>query len=64
MDANELEQKLKCEGFARTYVWHDRPGAFYSDHTHATETAHIILSGEMELTMNGRRRDLSRGRPL
>lgn len=36
------------------FVWQDAPNAFYPEHTHETETAHIILSGEMTLTMDGR----------
>lgn len=51
MDAKALEQQLQNEGFAHTYVWQDGPHAYYPDHTHATETAHIILQGEMTLTM-------------
>jgi len=54
MDERSLERKLQSEGFATTYVWQDAPGAKYSEHTHETETAHIILAGEMTLTMNGR----------
>jgi mannose-6-phosphate isomerase-like protein (cupin superfamily) len=50
----QLESKLRSEGFAHTYVWQDRPNAFYTDHTHAALTAHIILDGEMQLTMNGK----------
>lgn len=49
----QLHEELDAEGFSRTYVWQDRPGAHYSDHTHATLTAHIILDGEMELTTGG-----------
>jgi uncharacterized cupin superfamily protein len=49
----ELEAQLHREGFSRTYVWQDGPGAFYPDHTHPTETAHIILAGEMTLTQDG-----------
>jgi quercetin dioxygenase-like cupin family protein len=44
---------LAAEGFAHTYVWQDGPNAFYSDHTHIGLTAHIILDGEMTLTMDG-----------
>lgn len=53
--ANEkvLEERLQSEGFRRTYVWQDGPDVFYPEHTHATETTHIILDGEMTLTMNG-----------
>jgi mannose-6-phosphate isomerase-like protein (cupin superfamily) len=53
MDEKELARTLEQEGFGHTYVWQDGPNASYPDHTHATETAHIILSGEMTLTMNG-----------
>ena len=52
-DQKSLERHLQGEGFLHTYVWEDGPNAFYSDHTHAVETAHIILDGEMTLTMNG-----------
>jgi hypothetical protein len=54
MDEKELAKKLEHEGFGHTYVWQDGPNAHYPDHTHAMETAHIILSGEMTLTMSGR----------
>jgi quercetin dioxygenase-like cupin family protein len=54
MDEKDLVQKLNREGFTHTYVWQDAPGTFYPDHTHQTETAHIILSGEMTLTVCGR----------
>jgi quercetin dioxygenase-like cupin family protein len=48
-----LAKKLRHEGFGNTYVWEDRPNAHYPDHTHVEETAHILLSGEMTLTMDG-----------
>jgi quercetin dioxygenase-like cupin family protein len=54
MDEKELERELQREGFGHTFVWEDGPNANYPEHTHETETAHIILSGEMTLTMNGR----------
>jgi cupin superfamily acireductone dioxygenase involved in methionine salvage len=50
---DELRRQLAAEGFDHSYVWQDRPNAFYSDHTHADVTAHIILAGEMTLTMHG-----------
>lgn len=53
MDVKALEQQLHAEGFRRTYVWQDGPGAFYPDHTHSVETAHVVLEGEMTLTCNG-----------
>jgi mannose-6-phosphate isomerase-like protein (cupin superfamily) len=53
MEEKELAKKLQQEGFGHTYVWQDGPNAHYPDHTHAMETAHIILSGEMTLTQGG-----------
>jgi mannose-6-phosphate isomerase-like protein (cupin superfamily) len=52
-DLKSLERQLHNEGFHRTYVWQDGPNADYPDHTHAGETAHVILEGEMTLTQGG-----------
>jgi quercetin dioxygenase-like cupin family protein len=54
MDEKALAEKLVKEGFLHTYVWQDEAGANYPDHKHAKETAHIVLAGEMTLTMNGK----------
>jgi mannose-6-phosphate isomerase-like protein (cupin superfamily) len=54
MDEKQLMSQLSQEGFTRTYVWEDGPDAVYPDHSHDEETAHIILRGEMTLTMNGK----------
>lgn len=61
LDEKALTKQLEREGFGHTIVWQDGPNTFYSDHTHETETAHIILSGEMTLTMNGRTASYSVG---
>ena len=53
MDEKQIARTLEQEGFRHTYVWQDAPNASYPDHTHATETAHIILRGEMTLSMDG-----------
>jgi quercetin dioxygenase-like cupin family protein len=55
------EQQLREEGFRRVYVWEDGPSATYSDHTHAVDTAHIILEGEMTLTCGGESRTYGAG---
>jgi mannose-6-phosphate isomerase-like protein (cupin superfamily) len=54
MDEEALVKKLKDEGFGHTYVWQDGPHTHYPNHTHAEETAHIVLSGEMMLTVGGK----------
>ena len=48
-----LEQQLRSEGFRRVYTWQDGPHASYPDHTHAVDTAHVVLDGEMTLTVGG-----------
>lgn len=53
MSKRSPEQQLRDEGFRRIYVWQDGPHAWYPDHTHAVDTAHIILDGEMTLTCGG-----------
>jgi hypothetical protein len=52
-DLKSLERQLHSEGFLHTHVWQDGPNASYPDHTHDSETAHIILDGEMTLTHAG-----------
>ena len=61
MDENSFAKQLRAEGFARTYAWPDDPHAFYPDHTHVSDTAHIILTGEMSLTINGQTRTYRSG---
>ncbi len=61
MNEEQLTRRLREEGFKHTYVWQDGPDAFYPDHTHPTETAHIILAGEMTLTMGGQTHNFRAG---
>ena len=53
VDSNAFERQLRQEGFRHVYVWQDGAHAFYPDHTHSMDTAHIILEGEMTLTCGG-----------
>lgn len=53
MDERQLAGQLRREGFSHNYAWEDGPNANYPEHTHETETAHIVLSGEITLTMAG-----------
>lgn len=53
VDERKLAADLQREGFSHTYVWADGPNTQYPEHTHSDETAHIVLSGEMTLTLDG-----------
>ena len=61
MNLARLEEQLHAEGFLHTYVWQDGPNACYSDHAHPNETAHMILDGEMSLTIAGESRTYRAG---
>lgn len=54
MEVADLESRLRGEGFTHTYIWRDAAETFYPDHTHDKLTAHVILEGQMTLTMNGK----------
>jgi mannose-6-phosphate isomerase-like protein (cupin superfamily) len=54
MNEQQLTAQLRREGFTHTCVWEDSPNAFYPEHTHPMETAHIILEGQMAVTMGGK----------
>jgi mannose-6-phosphate isomerase-like protein (cupin superfamily) len=53
MDRRAFERQLRDEGFRRVYTWEDDAHAFYPDHTHPVDTAHVVLEGEMTLTVGG-----------
>jgi hypothetical protein len=63
-DLKSLERQLHNEGFLHTYVWQDGPNAHYPDHTHSSETAHIILEGEMTLMQGGSTQTYGAGQRL
>jgi hypothetical protein len=56
IDEEEFREQLRRQGFSRVYVWQGAAGAFYPDHTHEGLTAHIILDGEMTLSMRANRK--------
>lgn len=61
MSERELIVQLQREGFSHTYVWEDGPNTRYGNHSHPVETAHIILSGELTLTMDGQSQTYRKG---
>jgi quercetin dioxygenase-like cupin family protein len=53
LDEEKFKEELRRQGFSRVYVWQDGASTFYPEHTHEGLTAHIILDGEMTLSMRG-----------
>jgi mannose-6-phosphate isomerase-like protein (cupin superfamily) len=54
MNEQALAKGLREEGFGHTYIWEDGPDTHYPDHVHTEETAHIVLDGEMTLSVGGK----------
>jgi mannose-6-phosphate isomerase-like protein (cupin superfamily) len=50
---HEFEDQLQKEGFKHVYVWQDGPDTWYADHAHPTSTAHLIVEGEVTVTIKG-----------
>jgi mannose-6-phosphate isomerase-like protein (cupin superfamily) len=47
-----LREFLESEGYS-VYQWSDRPGAVYSRHMHSEDQSHWIISGALELAVEG-----------
>lgn len=61
MNERELTEQLRREAFTRIYAWQDAPHAEYPPHVHPVETAHVVLQGEIAITMDGRTRTYHSG---
>jgi len=61
MEEKDLAEQLILEGYAHLYVREDGPNLEYGEHTHRAESAHIILKGEMSMTMNGETKTYHKG---
>jgi quercetin dioxygenase-like cupin family protein len=53
MDRAALERQLQAEGYEVTYIQKDEPGIEHLDHKHRITSAHIVLEGSMDITLNG-----------
>ena len=61
MEEKDLAEELLHEGYMHLYVWEDGPNVDYPEHEHRVESAHIILNGEVSMTMNGETRTFRAG---
>ncbi|HTY40014.1 MAG TPA: cupin domain-containing protein [Candidatus Paceibacterota bacterium] len=61
MTEAEVVEQLKREGFKSVYAMDDGPGVTYDDHTHPVTVAHVIIKGEMMLTLGKEKHQLRVG---
>jgi len=47
-----LRQVLQSEGY-EVMEWTDAPGTMYPPHSHSEDQSHWVISGELELTIDG-----------
>lgn len=59
-DARELRKRLEAEGYS-VFQWSDSAGMVYGVHNHAEDQSHWILSGSLELIVEGESYVLSAG---
>lgn len=48
----QWRSQLQSEGFGDIYIWRDGPGVEYLEHGHRALTAHVVLAGSIEITIN------------
>jgi len=51
-DPDALRRRLSVDGYS-VFQWTDQPGAEYDSHHHDDEQSHWIMSGMLELTVDG-----------
>ncbi|KEY68776.1 hypothetical protein S7711_00645 [Stachybotrys chartarum IBT 7711] len=43
------EEEVRSWGFNRVFTWTDTPNCYYSPHSHAGLTTHLIIDGDITL---------------
>jgi quercetin dioxygenase-like cupin family protein len=61
MPPSPQEQTLLSSGVTDIKLREEKPDFFIPDHVHETTVAHVILSGEMTLTVDGKPNVLKEG---
>lgn len=51
-DERELRKRMESDGYS-VFRWSDSPGTTYGTHNHPEDQSHWILSGALELTVDG-----------
>lgn len=59
-DAADLRRRLEGEGYSVT-EGSDAPGTVYEPHVHEADQTHWIISGELQLTVDGETYELRAG---
>lgn len=52
VDARALRREMERDDYS-VFEWSDRPGTVYGMHEHSDDQSHCIVSGQLELTVDG-----------
>ncbi len=52
-DEKRIEEILKSEGYFNIFVWHDRAGTRYEEHTHPYDEVRWVVSGTLQIMESG-----------
>lgn len=56
MDVDAITKKLEGEGYTHVFLWEDAPNTHHPYHEHHHDTAHVVVSGSIEVeTENGKK---------
>ena len=61
--AGQLKKELEASGLS-TFEWSDKPGAFYSPHSHANDEIIVVSSGKIVFIVDGIEHELGPGDEL
>jgi len=64
MKEQKYIEQLKKEGFKYIFTHEDSPNAYYPNHSHDSLTAHVVLEGELTLTIKGKNKTYKKGRRI
>jgi mannose-6-phosphate isomerase-like protein (cupin superfamily) len=61
MTIDEARSALASEGYVDINEWHDAPEVFYPPHAHGGNTAHVVVSGSLFVTIDGEEKEYKPG---
>ena len=63
MNTQKIEKDWKARGFSFG-IWTDPPGQIWEDYEHATDELFMVVEGDVELEMNGKKTRLKPGEEI
>ena len=49
MDVEAIKKQLEKQGYTHVFLWEDAPNTHHPYHMHHHDTAHVVISGSIEV---------------